>query len=385
MREFLTVLRYSFLRNCREPSTIIELVLLPLGLILLLGGALGGTFDSRDIGPTPVAYVIESGSPVAATVDEFLTRDDISRILAPIEATSLDRAEELLAAREVVTVIHVPAGFGSSEDAATIRLIERSGQQLRTGVVRAVLKNFVAAANVTAAIAVDGRAHGAGARTASFIYEPMPANFEVQEISREGRIPGAFDFYSISMLVLFLMYVAGYSVDALREDILEPIGLRIRTTGIPAWVHLSARLGANTVSGLVQATVIVIATRLLFGANWGDQPLLLLAIVASITLFAVALGAVVLAIVRDGQKALSIVSVIAIGSMIVSGGAMRFGPVGPALRAVQRLLPHYQGQTALLAMVYDGAPAAIAEALLYFVGGASIALIFTALLARRSI
>ena len=386
MKQFLTVLRYSFIRNCREPSTITEMVLLPLGLILVLGGALGGAFESRDIGPTPVAYVIESDTPTARTVRDFLTRDDIARFLAPTDAGTLERADELLASQEVFTVIHVPAGFGASPDAAGIRLIERTGNQLRTGVVRAVLRNYVAAANVTAALLVDAPASSApaDAGTPSVGYEPMRANFEAQEISRAGRVPGAFDFYSISMLVLFLMYVAGYSVDALREDILEPIGLRVRTTAIPPWAHLSGRLSANTVSGLVQATVIVVVTRLMFGANWGDRPLLIAAIVAAITLFAVSLGAVVLAIVRDGQKAQSIVNAIAIGSMIVSGGSIQFGAVGPGFRAIQRLLPHYQGQTALLAIVYDRAPAAIPEAFIYFIGGAVIALVLTVLLVRRN-
>ncbi len=386
MKQFLTVLRYSFIRNCREPSTITEMVLLPLGLILVLGGALGGAFESRDIGPTPVAYVIESDTPTARTVRDFLTRDDIGGYLATTDAGTLERADELLASQEVFTVIHVPAGFGASPDAAGIRLIERTGNQLRTGVVRAVLRNYVAAANVTAALLVDAPASSApaDAGTPSVGYEPMRANFEAQEISRAGRVPGAFDFYSISMLVLFLMYVAGYSVDALREDILEPIGLRVRTTAIPSWAHLSGRLSANTVSGLVQATVIVVVTRLMFGANWGDRPLLVAAIVAAITLFAVSLGAVVLAIVRDGQKAQSIVNAIAIGSMIVSGGSIQFGAVGPGFRAIQRLLPHYQGQTALLAIVYDRAPAAIPEAFIYFIGGAVIALVLTVLLVRRN-
>ncbi len=381
MKAFLTVVRYSFLRNCREPSTVFELILLPLGLILVLGGALGGTFEARDIGPTPVAYVIESESPIALTVREFLQRDDVGRYLTTVDAGTLARAQKLLATQEVFAVVHVPPEFGSSGDAGGIRLIERTGNELRTGIVRAVLGNYTTGANVTAALLTDRP----GADDVTTVgYAPMPALFETREISRAGRAPGALDFYAVSMLVLFLMYVAGYSVDALREDILEPIGRRVRTTAIRPWVHLSARFTANAMSGLVQAAVIILVTRFAFGANWGTRPFLLAAMVAAITLFAVGLGGLILALVRDGQKALSLVTAVAIGSMVVSGGAIPLGPVGPGLRAIQRLLPHYQGQTALLALVFQRAPAAIPEAFVYFLGGAAISLALTAKLARRS-
>jgi len=185
------------------------------------------------------------------------------------------------------------------------------------------------------------------------------------------------------MLVLTLMFVAGYAVEAMREDLLEPTGRRVRTTSISLWAHISGKLAANTITGLIQAAVIVIATLLVFGADWGTRPLLLVAIAISIVVFAVAFGSLVLAIVRDGPKAQSIVSVAVLASMIVSGGAFQFGDVGPAFRTIQQALPHYQGQTAMLAMVYGGAPGVLTGAFIYFLGGAAVVFMLTVMLARR--
>ena len=371
MRNALTVLRYTLVRNWRDSSSVVEQILQPLGLILVLGLALGGAFESRDIGPTPVAYAIESDSQAAQSVRAFLTREDVAPYLTTRDAGSLATARELLENREVVTVVHVPPDFDGSGE---FRLIERAGNSLRTGIVRTVLRNYVQGASVTAALAEQGF---------GVEYGPMPAEFESKDISRTGLSPGAFDFYAVSMLVLAVMFVSLYSVDALREDLLEPIGRRLRSTGIGLWEHLSGKLGANVISGLIQASVIVLVTSILFGANWGDRPLLLVALVVSIIVFAVAFGALVLALVRDGQRAQSIVNAVVLGSMILSGGAIRFGTVGPVFQAVQRLLPHYQGQTALLAMVYGGAPGVIPQAFLYFIGGAAAALVLTIALSRR--
>lgn len=372
MRTTLTVLRYTLVRNWRDSSSIVEQILQPLGLILVLGLALGGAFEARDIGPTPVAYVIEAQTPAAESVRAFLTREDVASYLSTTDAGSMAAARELLENRDVVTVVHVPPEFDGRGE---LQLIERADNTLRTGIVRAVVRNYTHGASVTVALAQEG---------IGVDYAPMPADFETREISRSGRAPGAFDFYAISMLVLTVMYVAGYSVDSLREDLLDPIGRRVRSTGINRWAHLSGKLGANAISGLIQAAVIVLVTLVVFGANWGDRPFLLVALVGSITAFAVALGGLVLALVRDGQRAQSIVNTIVLGSMIVSGGAIRFGSLGPGFHALQRLLPHYQGQTALLAIVYDGASGAIPEAFIYFVGGAAVALVLTIVLSRRA-
>ncbi len=375
MKNMLTVLRYTILRNWRDSSSITEQILLPLGLIFVLGSALGGAFEGRDVGPTPVAYVIEATTPEAESVRDFLTRDDVGRYLEATEA-GLDEARRMLEEQDVYTVIHVPPVFG--DDTLDLTLIERTGNSLRTGIVRAVVRNYVQAANVTVALA-----NVAGA--AGFGYEPMPAEFDAVEISRVGRAPGAFDFYAVSMLVLTVMFVAGYAVDAMREDLLDPTGRRVRTTAISPWAHVSGKLGANTVTGLIQAAVIVVATLVVFGANWGTRPLLLAGLVVSMVVFAVAFGALVLAILRDGQKAQSAVSLVVLASMIVSGGAVQFGSVGPIFRTIQQMLPHYQGQTAMLAMIYGGGAGAVPAALLYFLGGAAVALTLTVMLARRSV
>lgn len=371
MGRFLTVFKYSYIRNWRDPATPVEQVLLPLALILILGTALGGVFKGRDIGPTKIAYAIESETPASEAVRAFLGGDELAQYLAAVDAGGLGRARELLAAREVVSVLYAPADFGAADGGGALRVIERGGSALRTGVVRAVMRNFVLEANA-ASVLLDPSG-----------LTPMPASFRTHEISRDGRAPGAFDFYSVSMLVLTLMYVAGYAADSLREDLLDPIGRRIGCSPIRPLTHLSAKLAANAAGGLTQALIIVVFTRLAFGTQWGGRPLLLAAVVCAMTVFSVSFGALALAALKDGRRAQTIINASVLVSMIVSGGAVSFGNLGAGFRSLQRLLPHYQGQTAILSLVYGGSPGATAEALTYFIVGAGAALALASTLSRR--
>ncbi len=381
MKHAFTVLRYTLLRNVRDIPSSAEMVLTPLVLIFLLGTVLGDAFDSRDIGATPVTYVVETDGPYAEALHDFLNREEVGRYLTVTESPTRAEAHRLLEAKEVVTAIIVGAvDDGDAQDGGAtgpaITLLERPGSSLRTGVVRSVLGTFTRGANVSYALAREGRT--------GVVYEPIPAGFEERTLSRAGRAPGAFDFYAVSMLVLFVMYIAQYAVDGLREDLMEPIGDRVRSTPIAGWAHISGKLAAHVVTGVIQAAVIVIVTSIVFRANWGTQPLLLVAIVLSICIFAAALGGLVLAITWDGRRAQGIISIVVLVSMILSGGAFQFTTTSPSFQAFQRLLPHYQGQRAILAMVYGGDAGGIGAAFIYFFGGAAILFLITTILARRT-
>ena len=380
MKIMLTVLRYTLLRNSRDSASILELVLMPFLTIFVLGSALGAVFEPRDIDPTPVAYVIEASGPAAESLRGFLSRDDVGRLLDATEVSSLDEAHRLLDAQEAVAAIHLPPGFdeanGGPGAQASIRLIERTGNALRGGIVRAVVGNFVHAANVTVALATLD--------DTDFAYRPIPARFDEQVLSQAGRAPGAFDFYSVSMLVLTVLFCAAYAVDAMKEDLLAPVGRRVRAAPVTRIQHVGGKLAAHVLTSLVQGFFLVAATALLFNVGWGGRPLLLFAIVGAMGLFAIAFGAAALAVTRDGQKAQTVVSVAVIGSMILSGGAFRFGNVGPIFRSIQQMLPHYHGQTALLEMIYGGSPGAVPAAFAYLLGGAAVCITITTVLMKRS-
>lgn len=374
MRHAFTILRYTLLRNVRDVPSTIEMVLMPIGIVFVLGSVLGTAFEPADISPTPVTFVIEADGEYADGFSQFLGHEEIAHYLAVTESSTREEAHRLLETGEAVAAITLARD--DHGEGATITITEGAGSTLRLGIVRSVVDSFVRGVNVTGAL---GRLGHSGAT-----YEPLPAEFQASAVSREGRVPGAFDFYAVSMLVLFVMYIAQYSAEGLREDVLEPLGARARTTPAAWWTQISGKLAAHVASGVVQAAIIVTVTALVFGVNWGTQPLLLTGLVLSLCVFAAAFGGLVLAITRDGPKSQSVISAVIVGSMFLSGGAFRIGNVSASFRAFQQLLPHYQGQRAILAMIYGAEPGAIGAAFSYFLGGAALLFALTAILTRRS-
>ncbi len=379
MRHAFIVLRYTLLRNVRDVSSAIEMLLVPIVLVFVLGSVLGGAYEPSDLPATPVAYVTDASGEIADAFSAFLSQDEIAHYLAVTESSTGEEAQRLLESEEVaatITLVQDEAALGAGQGGTTLTIAEGAGSSIGHVIVRSIVDSFARSVNVSNALTELGAAEAA--------YEPLPAQFEASVVSREGRAPGAFDFYSVSMLVLFVMYIAQYSAEGLREDLFEPLGARARTTPAPWAAQVAGKLSAHVVSGVIQATIIIAVTALAFGASWGEQPLLLAGIVFSLCLFAAAFGGIVLAITRDGPKAQSAVAVVILGSMILSGGGAQIGNVSPAFRAFQTLLPHFQGQRAILTMIYGGEPGAIGAAFIYFLGGTALLLTLTAIMTRRS-
>ncbi|MCG8478481.1 MAG: ABC transporter permease [Spirochaetales bacterium] len=375
MKYAFIVLRYTLLRNARDVAATAEQILLPLVLIFVLGTVTGGAVETRDIGPTAVTYTIEGEGPYAEALQRFLEREEIGRYLSPTEASTPEEALRLLEAEEAVAAIILAADDVGNTDTPQVTLIEGPGHSLRAGVVRSLVDGFVRSVNVSEVLTRLGRD--------GVVYEPLPTSFDERVISKAGGAPDGMDFYAVSMLVLFVMYIAGYAVDGLREDLLEPTGERVRSTPVRGWEHIAGKLAAHVVTGVIQGAIIIVVSLVAFGTNWGTRPLALAALLVALCIFAVAFGGLVLALTRDGQQAQYITNYVILASMMLSGGAFRFNVESSWFGIVQRLLPHYQGQRAALAVIYGGGPGEIGPAFIYFLGGAAVLFTLTVMFSRR--
>ncbi len=372
MRNALTVLRYTLLRNIRDVPSLIEMIIIPIVMVLVLGSILGGNFEATDIPSTPVAYFGDAGDEGVDSLAAFLSSSAVSNYLEVTPVFSEQRAYELLRTGEVDAAI-----LRNSAEPENITIAKGAVNPTRLQIVRSLLDAYARGGDVARVLGALGHSTPP--------YTPRSARFERQIVSRDGQVPGAFDFYAVSMLVMFVSYIAQYAAQGVREDFLDPIGARARTTAAPWSAQVAGKLSAHVVSGLLQAAIIIAATGIAFDANWGSRPLLLAALIFALSIFVAALGAFVLSITREGPKSDGILNMIIIASMVLSGGGAPFSATSPGFRAFQEVLPHFQGQRALLAAIYGGHPEAIASALFYFLGGAGLLLIATSVFTRRTL
>lgn len=262
MKGFAATFWTGFKFLWRNPVTNVILIGFPIVVILILGTALS-TYISpdTDLDPTPVA--------VAAAPDgafgSFIQSDEISRFFE-IEFTDRIRAEELAIDRKVYAAIIEENGDIS------VKFSPDGGMfaQLTLAIVDSY-KQIGTAATIAAMSGKD-------------IHSLLGAEISVSDVPLGKRIPGAIDYYAVTMIVMILMYTGLNGLDLFQKGLLGDTGNRTRVTPISNPALIGGLLTASTLTSFLQGMVTFIFTGVVYGVYWGERiPLVLL------TLFAVVL------------------------------------------------------------------------------------------------
>ena len=103
LRRLRALVHKEFLQLLRDNSSILIGAVLPIALIILIGGGI-----SLDVKHVPIAVVMEENSPTARDSVRFL---DGSAYYAPQYVTSMREADEMMRSREVDAILVVPPDF----------------------------------------------------------------------------------------------------------------------------------------------------------------------------------------------------------------------------------------------------------------------------------
>lgn len=131
---------------------------------------------------------------------------------------------------------------------------------------------------------------------------------------------------------------------------------RIRATPLPAATYLVAVLLSTLIVFLIEAAIIVVLGRLLFGVPFPGQPLsLTLALLLGAGVFA-ALGLGITAAVRSAEGSSAVVNIVYLPMAIVSGTFFSTHAYPGFLKAIAEVLPLTHFTTLTRHIMLDGRP-----------------------------
>lgn len=254
------------------------------------------------------------------------------------------------------------------------KLAEEKDDDKRISAVIAIPSDFSAKMLASEKTAIEihcGRASAIEATVVECVFDTFVTSFNyrtaleelgqqvINELSTEESIkqmdmgdvdsPDAMSYYAIAMLMMTLLYSAEYGVNGIADDYLGVIGERIRTTPIKPYQQYTGKILGMCIASTFQGLFIVLLTGLVYGANWGSNYLLLVAIIFSMSMVATTFGALFCMITRDGQKAQAFVTVLVIACTFLAGGFVKID-----MGAIKFISPNYYAQTAMFNSIYGG-------------------------------
>jgi ABC-2 type transport system permease protein len=329
-------------RLLRDRSNIFFVFLLPMMLILVLGAAFGGGFDTRigvlavDVGPLGEDLVERIDSVDAVATSQWDSRDEVVR------AVERGRLE---------AVIIVPAGYDEdlrSGEEVTVEFIARpdpSTQALRNTVESLVVAQGSLLRAASLAEELTDASYSEALETASGLAEEG-GSLSVETVAVGDVNPfqsmGQFELGAYSQLLLFVFLTSMTGSTALIESRRLGVSTRMLATPTPVRTILVGEGLGRLGVALVQGLFIIVGSWLFFGVNWGD-PLGAAAIFFTFALGASGTAMLMGSALKNEQQAGGIGVVVGIGLGAIGGAMVPLAVMeifSPMLYRVAHLTPH---------------------------------------------
>jgi ABC-2 type transport system permease protein len=344
VRTALVIARRILRQRLRDRSAIVFAVLTPLGLALAFSILIPNEFSSFH---TRFVVLDNDRDHVAAILVDDVLGSLVDAGVAEVDAVSseAEAVAEVEADRASAAII-IPAGFSDAVEAgepAEIRII--GGEfPLSLEIAKSAVGRFAQAVGALQLMVATSVAGGAQPDAATIAAAQAAANepgpIVVATTALEGRQADLATFYGAAMAIMFVFFATQYGALALVADRQVGTMSRFLAAPIPAWSILAGASIAGFVLGLVAMTVLVVATTLLQGADWGPPALLIPLILAAVAA-AMGISTLVSSIARTPQQAGGLNAIVALSLAAIGGVFIPVSQAPEGLAFAAQVTPHY--------------------------------------------
>ncbi len=355
MHSALLIARKDLTERVRDRSVFIYGVLAPLGLALIFNFVFG-PIERSEFHATYVV-VNEDEGPLADAFLEMLGSLEDEGIATVREVDSAEEAEEQVErgseafgeseGDSASTAFILPEGMSDAVTAgepAQITVVGGEGTQLASQVALSVAEGFAAEVGavevaVLTAIEEGGAADPSAiaALTQAAAHTGSPVS--VSDVSAGTRQLKQTTYLAAGMSVFFLFFTVSFGVSGLLEE--RKVGTMDRLLAAPVnpWSIVLGKAITSFVLGIVSMTILIVASTVLLGAEWGN-PFGVALLVLAVVLAAMGILAVVAATARTQAQAENFQAIISLVLAFLGGTFFSISQVGGWLETLSLVTPH---------------------------------------------
>lgn len=330
----------------RDKSVFILGIVAPLALAVIFNTVFGGSFES-ELG---LAYgmVDLDGSDISAAFTSVLEDAESEEILTLESFTNEETASDAVDDGEIDAYIVIPSGFGEAVVANRTTRVSVVGDidaQTSTQIAASFAEQFssgVAASQLAVATAasvsgeeIDDDFLG------SLSQDPAAAanSYAFSDLSARARQLDGATYLAAGMAVFFLFFTVQFGVAGILEEERQGTLPRLMAAPIPRAALVLGKAILAFVLGVVAMGLLVVATTLLTGADWGP-PLGVLALIVAGVLAAVGIMGLVSAFARSPEGAGNLGAIIAVILGMLGGTFFPVASTGGVLATLSYMTPH---------------------------------------------
>ena len=344
MRAALVIAAKDLRQKLRDRSVLLMAVAAPLGLAFLFSTMI----PDQDTFHTTYAVVdLDRGEIARGLVDGPLAGLAAAGVATLVPTATEAEARAAVEAKDVAAAIVIPAGFSAAVQAGepSQLLVIGGSSSLPSEVARSVLAGFgsqVTAVQVAVGTALSVAGASPDPALAAEIAQAAvdaPAPIAVTAGETADRSASTKTFYGASMAVLFVFFAAQFGVLGLLAERRNGTLARMLAAPIAPATILLGKVLVSLVVASISMTVIVAATTILMGADWGD-PLAVAALVLAVALAATGIATLIVGFAKTEEQAGSFIAVVAMTLAVFGGSFFRMSQAPEGMAVLSIITPH---------------------------------------------
>lgn len=348
MRTALLITAKDLRQRLRDRSIIMFAVLAPLGLAVIFSMLLrGATSFHADY----VVVDLDGGSLATTFTEQVLGGlEDAGVATIETRATEADArgAVEFANAEgwKADAAFVIPLGFSEAIAAGqptSIVILGAKDAGLGTEIARSVAARFAdGVTGVQLAVLTLGDLRGtppAGADMAAIVAAAQQPAIVLVDTGADLRQLSWATFFSSAMAVLFLFFAVQSGMLSLFEERRQGTLARMLAGPIRPGTILAGKAFGSFVTGVASLVVLIVATTVLLGADWGPPPGVAL-IVVSAVISAIGITTLVTSFMKTADGAGAANSAVAMTLGILGGTFSPTAQAPEAMQALSLVTPH---------------------------------------------
>lgn len=361
--------------NIRNFKSNVMMILFPIILIIILGAAFKGAFDTTiNLGDVQVLYTIDenTGDPAFRsafnsfckgmsdeTGIEFIETNDFAVGMAGIEDNQYN------------------AYFHITGDPIRVDMYKNERRGYSASIVENAMDSFLDTYVTMSVIARNNHAalHQQSSGDSSHV--------TISSIDRK-RQPGSMDYYSITMLTLILMYSSLTGFWGIWGEKEEKTASRILCSPTFNYQLLTGKILGDVVITLLQGLAVILFSSLILKAYWGEDPFTVALLIISYSIMPVSMGVALAYMMKSSESANGILNTIIPIMVFLGGGYVPLSVMGEGISELSVISPVKWVNTALFNVIFDGNYSGVAEAVGINLGIALLLITLSAILSRRN-
>jgi len=345
LRSVLVIAGKDLAQRSRDRSAYIMGLVGPLALALILSWTLG---EADDPSAFSFGVAVEDAGEIGQGFLDMLAGLETDGVVVMTSVPDRAALDRLVDDGELDAGFHLAAGFTDAVESAqpaTITVVGDPGASVATDVAEAIAGNFGAEIDyvtlaTTAVLSADGGAVDptrAGEVTSAARSQPQPIQLAPTETG--GRGVDLSSYYAVSLSVFFLFFSVQFGVLSLIEEREAGTLDRVLMAPLAKTAILIGKMMSSLVIGLLSMIVLVVATSLIVGAEWGDPVAVGILVLVGV-IVAIAIAVLVAAVARTAEQATSYASAAALVFGLLGGTFFPVSRAGGLLSKVSFLSPH---------------------------------------------